>query len=61
MSLEDKMFCVNCGAQIKKDQLFCDKCGAKVENAAAETAETVEAEVVEEAAEAEFSSEETNE
>ena len=61
MSLEDKMFCVNCGAQIKKDQLFCDKCGAKVENAAAETAETVEAEIVEEAAETEFSSEETNE
>jgi hypothetical protein len=61
MSLEDKMFCVNCGAQIKKDQLFCDKCGAKVENIVTETAETVETEVVEGTAEVEFNSEETNE
>ena len=51
MSLEDKMFCVNCGAQINKEQLFC---GAKVnEN---EPVETIEAEVVEESSE-EFSSE----
>ena len=45
-ALEDKMFCTNCGAQIKKDQLFCDKCGAKV--LVEETAEYVEAEVVSE-------------
>ena len=62
MSLEDKMFCVNCGAQISRDQLFCDKCGAKVNEAnEAETAEAevVEAEVVEEKSEAEFSSEDS--
>ncbi|MCR4795266.1 MAG: zinc ribbon domain-containing protein [Ruminococcus sp.] len=60
MSLEDKMFCTNCGAQISKDQLFCDKCGAKVnEPEAAENteAEVVEAEVVSESSEKEFSSE----
>ena len=56
MSLEDKMFCVNCGAQISKDQLFCDKCGTKVnEN---DTVETVEAEVVEEPTEEVFTSDE---
>ena len=44
MTLEDKMFCTNCGAQISKDQSFCDKCGQKVqiEEPAAETAEVVE-------------------
>lgn len=61
-ALEDKMFCTNCGAQIKKEQLFCDKCGAKVvvEN----TAEYVEAEVVSEEnveAPAEATSENTSE
>jgi ribosomal protein L29 len=45
-SLEDKMFCTNCGAQIKKDQLFCDKCGTKV--VLDEPIEAVEAEVVSE-------------
>lgn len=45
-SLEDKMFCTNCGAQIKKDQLFCDKCGTKV--VLDEPIEVVEAEVVSE-------------
>lgn len=45
-SLEDKMFCTNCGAQIKKDQMFCDKCGTKV--AVEENIEVVEAEVVSE-------------
>ena len=49
MSLEEKMFCTNCGAQISKDQSFCDKCGQKVqiEEDVAERAEV--AEVVEEA------------
>ena len=50
MSLEDKMFCTNCGAQISKEQSFCDKCGQKVqvEEPSAETVEVVEAaEVVE--------------
>ena len=50
MTLEDKMFCTNCGAQISREQSFCDKCGQKVqiEEPAAETAEVVEkaAEVV---------------
>ncbi len=46
MSLEDKAFCTNCGAQIKKDQVFCDKCGAKV--IIEEPAEVVEAEIVSE-------------
>lgn len=45
-SLEDKMFCTNCGAQIKKDQLFCDKCGTKV--VLDEPIEVVEGEVVSE-------------
>ncbi len=45
-SLEDKMFCTNCGAQIKKDQLFCDKCGTKV--VLDEPIEVVECEVVSE-------------
>jgi hypothetical protein len=45
-SLEDKMFCTNCGAQIKKDQMFCDKCGTKV--TVEEAIEVVEAEVVSE-------------
>ena len=26
LSLEDKIYCSNCGAQIKKEQLYCDKC-----------------------------------
>ncbi len=44
MSLEDKMFCTNCGAQISKDQSFCDKCGQKVqvEENVAEQAEVTE-------------------
>jgi ribosomal protein L29 len=60
MSLEDKMFCVNCGAQISKEQLFCDKCGAKVnepETTEKIEAEVVEAEVVETTSAEEFSSE----
>ena len=48
MTLEDKMFCTNCGAQISKDQSFCDKCGQKVQN---EEPVAEAAEVVEEAAE----------
>lgn len=45
MALEDKVFCVNCGAQIKKEQAFCDKCGAKANNepTAAQTEEAEEA------------------
>lgn len=44
MTLEDKMFCTNCGAQISKEQSFCDKCGQKVQNeeSAPEAAEVVE-------------------
>lgn len=49
MTLEDKMFCTNCGAQISKDQSFCDKCGQKVQIEEPAVAEAVE--VVEEAAE----------
>lgn len=45
-ALEDKVFCTNCGAQLKKEQLFCDKCGTKV--VVDEAVEVVEAEVVSE-------------
>lgn len=55
LSLEDKAFCTSCGAQISKEQLFCDKCGAKVAVPEPE-AEVVEAEVVEQGGEVEFSS-----
>lgn len=30
-SLEDKMACTGCGAEVTRGQKFCDKCGAKVE------------------------------
>ena len=30
MSLEDKVFCENCGSQIRREQVYCDKCGKKV-------------------------------
>lgn len=30
-SLEDRMPCVSCGAEVTRAQKFCDKCGAKVE------------------------------
>lgn len=30
-SLEDKIPCPSCGADITKNQKFCDKCGAKIE------------------------------
>lgn len=30
-SLEDKIPCPSCGADIAKGQKFCDKCGAKIE------------------------------
>lgn len=56
LSLEDKAYCTSCGAQISKEQLFCDKCGAKVAVPEPEAAEVVEAEVVEQGGEAEFSS-----
>lgn len=40
MSLEDKVFCVNCGSQIRREQVYCDKCGAKaIHDAPAEEAE----------------------
>ncbi|WP_303837792.1 zinc ribbon domain-containing protein [Ruminococcus flavefaciens] len=40
MSLEDKVFCENCGSQIRREQVYCDKCGAKViHDAPAEEAE----------------------
>ena len=40
MSLEDKVFCENCGSQIRKEQVYCDKCGQKVAKEETET-ETV--------------------
>ncbi len=30
-SLDDKMACTGCGAEVTRTQKFCDKCGAKVE------------------------------
>ncbi|MBQ8180718.1 MAG: zinc ribbon domain-containing protein [Ruminococcus sp.] len=30
-SLDDKMLCSGCGAEVTRNQKFCDKCGAKVE------------------------------
>ncbi len=30
-SLDDKMPCAGCGAEVSRGQKFCDKCGAKVE------------------------------
>ncbi len=30
-SLDDKMACSGCGADVTRNQKFCDKCGAKVE------------------------------
>lgn len=38
MSLEDKVFCVNCGSQIRREQVYCDKCGKKVSEDTEETA-----------------------
>ncbi|MCM1507149.1 MAG: zinc ribbon domain-containing protein [Ruminococcus flavefaciens] len=41
-SLEDKIPCPSCGADILKGQKFCDKCGAKIEvDVAVEKAEPV--------------------
>ena len=37
MSLEDKVFCENCGSQIRKEQVYCDKCGKKVAEDETET------------------------
>lgn len=37
MSLEDKVFCENCGSQIRKEQVYCDKCGKKVSEDETET------------------------
>lgn len=49
MSLDDKVFCTNCGAPISKDQAFCDKCGQKTQDIAAsnETEEPAKTEVIE--------------
>ena len=55
LSLEDKIYCSNCGAQIKKEQLYCDKCGTKVEH----DVEVVDAEEVTEEEIIEFSSDES--
>ena len=55
LSLEDKIYCSNCGAQIKKEQLYCDKCGTKVEH----DMEVVDAEEVTEEEIIEFSSDES--
>lgn len=41
MSLEDKVFCVNCGSQIRKEQVYCDKCGKKVTEDDTETVSDV--------------------
>jgi len=41
MSLEDKVFCTNCGSQIRREQVYCDKCGKKVEEAETETVSDV--------------------
>ena len=37
MSLEDKVFCENCGSQIRREQVYCDKCGKKVAEDETET------------------------
>lgn len=37
MSLEDKVFCENCGSQIRREQVYCDKCGKKVAGDETET------------------------
>lgn len=37
MSLEDKIFCENCGSQIRREQIYCDKCGKKVAEDETET------------------------
>ena len=37
MSLEDKVFCTNCGSQIRREQVYCDKCGKKVAEDETET------------------------
>lgn len=37
MSLEDKVFCENCGSQIRREQVYCDKCGKKVAEDKTET------------------------
>lgn len=37
MSLEDKVFCENCGSQIRREQVYCDKCGKKVSEDETET------------------------
>ena len=41
MSLEDKVFCTNCGSQIRREQVYCDKCGKKVEEVETETVSDV--------------------
>ncbi|MCR4637884.1 zinc ribbon domain-containing protein [Ruminococcus sp.] len=41
MSLEDKIFCENCGSQIRREQVYCDKCGKKVSEDEAETVSDV--------------------
>ena len=41
MSLEDKLFCENCGSQIRREQVYCDKCGKKVSGDESETVSDV--------------------
>lgn len=41
MALEDKVFCENCGSQIRREQVYCDKCGKKVSGDEVETVSDV--------------------